>query len=119
MPSSSCIPGLQYHLANTLRWNGLRPTQAAAVEPILSGRDALVLAPTAGGKTEAAVFPLLSRMAYEEREGVSVLYVCPLRALLNNLTPRIDVYRMARPHGRRLARRCFAEQGQRILAGPA
>lgn len=85
-------PGLQYHLANTLRWNGLRPTQAAAVEPILSGRDALVLAPTAGGKTEAAVFPLLSRMAYEEWEGVSVLYVCPLRALLNNLTPRIDVY---------------------------
>lgn len=85
-------PGLQYHLANTLRWNGLRPTQAAAVEPILSGRDALVLAPTAGGKTEAAVFPLLSRMASEEWEGVSVLYVCPLRALLNNLTPRIDVY---------------------------
>jgi ATP-dependent Lhr-like helicase len=85
-------PGLQYHLANTLRWNGLRPTQAAAVEPIIAGRDALVLAPTAGGKTEAAMFPLLSRMANEEWDGVSVLYVCPLRALLNNLTPRIDGY---------------------------
>lgn len=85
-------PGLQYHLANTLRWNGLRPTQADAVEPILAGRDALVLAPTAGGKTEAAVFPLLSRMAGEDWQGVSVLYVCPLRALLNNLQPRIDGY---------------------------
>lgn len=85
-------PGVQYHLANTLRWNGLRPTQADAVGPILEGQDALVLAPTAGGKTEAAVFPLLSRMAAEEWEGVSVLYVCPLRALLNNLTPRIDGY---------------------------
>ena len=52
-PFERLHPGLQYHLANTLRWNGLRPTQAAAVEPILSGQDTLVLAPTAGGKTEA------------------------------------------------------------------
>lgn len=88
----SLHPGLQYHLANTLRWKGLRPTQAAAVEPILAGRDSLVLAPTAGGKTEAAIFPLLSRMASEEWQGVSILYVCPLRALLNNLQPRIDGY---------------------------
>src|ERR1700731_4227568 len=85
-------PGLQYHLANTLRWNNLRPTQADAVEPILTGRDALVLAPTAGGKTEAALFPLLTRMANGDWQGVSVLYVCPLRALLNNLQPRINGY---------------------------
>jgi ATP-dependent Lhr-like helicase len=85
-------PGLQYHLANTLRWNSLRPTQAEAVEPILLGSDVLVLAPTAGGKTEAAMFPVLSRMATEDWHGVSVLYVCPLRALLNNLQPRIDGY---------------------------
>lgn len=85
-------PGVQYHLANTLRWNGLRPIQAAAVEPILAGSDTLVLAPTAGGKTEAAAFPLLSRMAEEDWQGVSVLYVCPLRALLNNLQPRLHGY---------------------------
>lgn len=85
-------PGVQYHLANTLRWNGLRPTQAGAVEPILAGRDSLVLAPTAGGKTEAAAFPLLSRMANEDWQGVSVLYICPLRALLNNLQPRLHGY---------------------------
>jgi ATP-dependent Lhr-like helicase len=85
-------PGLQYHLANTLRWNDLRPTQADSVEPILAGHDTLVLAPTAGGKTEAAMFPLLSRMAAEDWQGVSVLYVCPLRALLNNLQPRVHGY---------------------------
>lgn len=85
-------PGVQYHIANTLRWNGLRPTQAAAVEPILSGGDVVVLAPTAGGKTEAAMFPVLSRMAAEDWQGVSVLYVCPLRALLNNLQPRLNGY---------------------------
>lgn len=91
-PFERLHPGLQYHLANTLRWGGLRPTQAAAVEPILSGQDTLVLAPTAGGKTEAAVLPLLSRMASEDWRGVSVLYVCPLRALLNNLAPRVNGY---------------------------
>lgn len=85
-------PGVQYHIANTLRWNGLRPTQAAAVEPILSGGDVVVLAPTAGGKTEAAMFPVLSRMAAEDWQGVSALYVCPLRALLNNLQPRLNGY---------------------------
>lgn len=91
-PFDRLHPGVQYHLANTLRWNGLRPTQADAVEPILSGSDVVVLAPTAGGKTEAAILPLLSRMAGEDWQGVSVLYVCPLRALLNNLQPRIEGY---------------------------
>ncbi|NIL92565.1 ATP-dependent RNA helicase RhlE [Rhodococcus fascians] len=85
-------PGIQYHLANTLRWDDLRPTQAAAVAPVLDGRDCIVLAPTAGGKTEAAAFPLLTAMASDGWEGVSVLYVCPLKALLNNLQPRLHGY---------------------------
>jgi len=85
-------PGVRYHLANTLCWNGLRPTQAAADVPILAGDDALVLAPTAGGKTEVAAFPLLSAMVDQDWQGVSVLYVCPLCALLNNLQPRLHDY---------------------------
>lgn len=51
-----------------------------------------MLAPTAGGKTEAAMFPMLTRMADEAWTGTSVLYVCPLRALLNNLEPRVANY---------------------------
>ncbi len=85
-------PVVQHHVVNTLQWPGLRPLQNAAVEPVLDGVDCLLLAPTAGGKTEAATFPLLSRMAAEEWTGISVLYVCPLRALLNNLQPRIQDY---------------------------
>ncbi len=57
-----------------------------------SGEDALLLAPTAGGKTEAAVFPLLSEMVEGDWHGLSVLYVTPLRALLNNLHPRLTGY---------------------------
>jgi ATP-dependent Lhr-like helicase len=85
-------PVVQHHIVNTLGWACLRSTQEAAIEPILRGDDVLLLAPTAGGKTEAALFPLLSRMAEEDWRGISVLYVCPLRALLNNLVPRLEAY---------------------------
>lgn len=83
-------PSLIHHLINTLGWPGLRPFQAAAVGPVLGGADTLLLAPTAGGKTEAAIFPVLS--ALNGAGGISVLYVCPLKALLNNLLPRLELY---------------------------
>ena len=51
-----------------------------------------MLAPTAGGKTEAALFPILSRMLGEDWRGLSVLYVCPIKALLNNLDARPGRY---------------------------
>nr|WP_273377603.1 DEAD/DEAH box helicase [Actinopolymorpha pittospori] len=73
-----------------MRWPSLRPLQEASVEPVLTGHDGLLLAPTAGGKTEAALLPLLSRMAAADWRGLSVLYICPLRALLNNLEPRVS-----------------------------
>jgi ATP-dependent Lhr-like helicase len=83
---------LEYHIVNALGWNSLRPLQLAAVDPIRSGADCLLVAPTAGGKTEAALFPLLSEMIDANWSGLSVLYVAPLRALLNNLKPRVDGY---------------------------
>ena len=85
-------PVLLHHIANTLGWSDLRPFQRAAVAPLLDGDDALLLAPTAGGKTEAACFPLLSVMEQQRWTGVSVLYLCPLKALLNNLVTRVDGY---------------------------
>ncbi|MGW5555611.1 DEAD/DEAH box helicase [Micromonospora sp. NPDC003944] len=85
-------PVVLHHIVNSLQWPALRPLQQAAVQPLLAGEDALLLAPTAGGKTEAAVFPLLSRMAQENWSGTSVLYICPLKALLNNLLPRLESY---------------------------
>jgi ATP-dependent Lhr-like helicase len=85
-------PSLAHHIANTLGWPGLRPLQAEAVGPLLAGDDALLLAPTAGGKTEAASFPLLTRMAIEGWAAPSVLYLAPLKALLNNLLPRLETY---------------------------
>lgn len=85
-------PSLQYHVVNTLGWNTLRPTQLAAIAPIHAGSHCLLLAPTAGGKTEAAAIPILSRMLKESWPGTSVLYICPIKALLNNLEHRLTHY---------------------------
>lgn len=93
MSSSTELAGaLEYHVANSLGWQDLRPLQRASIEPVRSGADCLLIAPTAGGKTEAASFPVLSRMIDEGWHGLSVIYVAPLKALLNNLLPRLDQY---------------------------
>ena len=85
-------PSVQHHVVNSLEWRSLRPLQERAIDPVLSGKNCLLLAPTAGGKTEAAVLPLLSQMLSEDWRGLSVLYVCPIRALLNNLEHRLSFY---------------------------
>ena len=70
----------------------MRPTQLAAIAPIHAGSHCLLLAPTAGGKTEAAAIPILSKMLTEAWQGTSVLYICPIKALLNNLEHRLAHY---------------------------
>ncbi|MFE4213602.1 DEAD/DEAH box helicase [Streptomyces sp. NPDC056844] len=92
MSAADLDPALVHHIVNTLGWRSLRPLQEEAVTPLADGDDAVLLAPTAGGKTEAAVFPLLTRMTERRWSGTSVLYVCPLKALLNNLLPRLETY---------------------------
>lgn len=91
-PFTRLHPIVQHHIVNSLGWRTLRPLQRETIDPIFAGDHVLALAPTAGGKTEAAFFPLLSRILAEQHAGLSVLYVCPLRALLNNLITRIEGY---------------------------
>ena len=82
-------PALQHHIVNSLRWRELRPFQDAVIPEILAGKHLIILAPTAGGKTEAALLPVMSRMLSENWIGFSVLYICPIKALLNNLEVRL------------------------------
>lgn len=98
-------PALQYQIVNGLGFESLRPIQEQAIEAVLSGDNCVILAPTAGGKTESAFFPLLSLMDTEDWRPVSVLYVTPLRALLNNQEPRLSRYGML------LGRRAFKWHG--------
>jgi ATP-dependent Lhr-like helicase len=85
-------PALQYHIVNSLGWRELRPFQDLVIPKVVGGDHLIVLAPTAGGKTESAFFPALSRMLTENWTGLSVLYVCPIKALLNNLDDRLSRY---------------------------
>lgn len=85
-------PHLRHAIANELGWRTLRPVQELAGEAILDGANVVVLAPTAGGKTEASIFPALSRILTEDLSPVAGLYVCPIRALLNNQEERIQRY---------------------------
>jgi len=66
--------------------------QELASHVLLDGKNAVILAPTAGGKIEAAFFPMLARLMEWEPEGVGILYIAPLRALLNNQSERLGTY---------------------------
>lgn len=85
-------PALQHHIVNSLGWRELRPVQALSIAAYLDGANLVILAPTAGGKTEAAFFPIISQMLTEAWEGLSVLYVSPIKALLNNQEQRLSRY---------------------------
>jgi ATP-dependent Lhr-like helicase len=85
-------PALQYQITQTLGISELRPVQELTIPHVLDGKNCVVLAPTAGGKTEAAFFPVLSRVDAEDLRPVSVIYTSPIRALLNNQEERVSRY---------------------------
>lgn len=112
-------PALQHHIVNSLGWGELREVQSLSINAFLTGANLVILAPTAGGKTESAFFPVISQMLTEGWDGLSVLYVSPIRALLNNQEHRLQRYFSM--VGRRAA--CWhGDTGQgdrrRILADP-
>lgn len=75
-----------------LHWTALRPIQEAAVEPILAAeRDVILAAPTAGGKTEAAFFPVLTSLALDPIDNsAGALCLSPLKALINDQFERLE-----------------------------
>ena len=85
-------PRLQEAIVSRLGWTSLRAVQELAGEAILDGKNAVVLAPTAGGKTEASMFPALANLMDNEPEGVGVIYIAPIKALLNNQEDRLGTY---------------------------
>lgn len=71
----------------------LREVQRRAIPPIRSGRNVLVASATASGKTEAILAPLIARTLEKSPSGVPrvrVLLIAPTRALVNDLTARIE-----------------------------
>jgi len=98
-------------------WTSLHDAQERAIVPILGGRtDVIISAATAAGKTEAAFLPICSTLAsardaagpaevnpwtahdpwaepkpaWTATTGVEVLYVSPLKALINDQFDRLE-----------------------------
>lgn len=71
-------------------WESLRDIQEDAIDPILQGnQDIVISAATAAGKTEAFFLPACSA-TIDQRNGYSILYLSPLKALINDQNRRLD-----------------------------
>src|SRR4051794_33690824 len=100
MITSSLQEPIQESLPHTwsrffARHGNLTATQRAAIPPILAGQNTLLIAPTASGKTEAVIAPLLERHLLNKDEpapqdsALRILYICPTRALVRDLYERL------------------------------
>jgi ATP-dependent Lhr-like helicase len=91
-PSSSfdlLHPKIQRWIWDT-GWTELREAQERAIPIILEGQqDAIIAAATASGKTEAAFLPILTALLGQEERSI-VLYISPLKALINDQWGRLE-----------------------------
>lgn len=74
-------------------WSELREIQLAAAKVIFESDSNLLLSSsTASGKTEAAFFPIISDICDNppEKKSVSVLYIAPLKSLINDQFFRLE-----------------------------
>ena len=71
-------------------WTSLNEIQERSIPIILKAdSDGIISAATAGGKTEAALFPILTSIDDDNSFGCKVLYVSPLKALINDQYRRL------------------------------
>lgn len=73
------------------KWEELRGIQVAACEVIFDSDDNLLLSSgTASGKTEAAFLPVLTDLFYRPANSVGIVYISPLKALINDQFKRLE-----------------------------
>lgn len=72
-------------------WTSLNEIQEKSIPIILKAdSDVIISAATAGGKTEAALFPILTSIDGDDNYGCKVLYISPLKALINDQYRRLQ-----------------------------
>jgi ATP-dependent Lhr-like helicase len=72
-------------------WGKLRDIQNAAIDVIMNSENHLLLSSgTASGKTEAAFLPCLTKIYDDPPRSVGILYISPLKALINDQFIRLD-----------------------------
>lgn len=68
-----------------------RPHQLDMLELAERGRNALLIAPTGGGKTLAGFLPSLVDLAKRPRAGLHTLYISPLKALTYDISRNLEM----------------------------
>ena len=72
-------------------WEELKEIQVRSCSCIFdTSNNLLISSGTASGKTEAAFLPILTKISQEELQGISVLYISPLKALINDQYNRLE-----------------------------
>jgi len=72
-------------------WKNLREVQEQSIQAILqTDNNVLLASKTASGKTEAAFFPILTELEKRPSESISVIYISPLIALINDQFERLQ-----------------------------
>ena len=98
-PSSSKAESLSFDLLDERiqrwiwqkGWEELKDAQEKAIPIILDGsRDVVISSATASGKTEAAFFPILTRFLSVIQNDPCVVYISPLKALINDQWDRLE-----------------------------
>lgn len=97
--------------------------QSKAIPPIMAGKNVLLIAPTATGKTESALLPVLDSLIKAKTErgpGIKVIYITPLKALNRDMLERLQWWckrldlRLAMRHGDTSTR----ERGAQAMVPP-
>lgn len=81
---------LKSFLGNQLNWKSLNTIQNIAIPTIKDHNDTIVIAPTASGKTEAVLIPVFDDIITDNLEPLSVIYISPLKALINDMNDRME-----------------------------
>jgi len=74
------------------KFQNLHSIQDLAISPVLDGKNVIISARTGGGKTEAVLAPILSKYLKTiiETDSLTILYISPTKALVNDLKKRIS-----------------------------
>ena len=90
----SCLDDLPWFLREYIhasRWTGFREVQLEAFRILFGTDNHLVISSgTSGGKTEAALFPIIASLYRDPPDGVGALYIGPLKALINDQRERLE-----------------------------
>lgn len=80
---AKCLKELGYEKLTEIQKRSLQ-------EVYTENRSAIIVAPTGSGKTEAAVFPVMLKIAASKLEPIAAIYVTPLRALNRDIASRLE-----------------------------